>query len=343
MGGLQKYIASIPKTEIHLHIEACVTSDSYRELMDKYDIPHDAKTNSLTDFSNIGSLASMLESFWFVQSFFREPEDFLYVVDDVIKYAQKNNIYYIEGFASPSMVLNRGMISFEQMFSTLVSGFDKAEKKTGVDVRLIVDVSRSFGPENAMKNLDLTVDFAKRDKSKRVIGIGLGGQEIGHPCRDYKEVFAKARKAGLHTVAHAGEEVGPESVWEAVDLLRAERVGHGTSASQDPSLIERLAKDRIPLEICPTSNVITKKYVSEMADHPIRRFFDEGVVATVNTDDPVLFSVELNEEYERVASALGFSRDEILLLVKNNLMSTFLSDSEKNVHWKRVQKAVGRL
>jgi adenosine deaminase len=342
MGGLQKYIASIPKTEIHLHIEACVTSSSYHELMDKYDIPHDEKTSSLTDFSNIGSLASMLESFWFVQSFFREPSDFNCVVDDVIAYAQRNNIYYIEAFAAPSMVLNCGMISFTEMFDTLVKGFDAAEKKTGVDVRLIVDVSRSFGPENAMKNLDLTIDYAKNDKTDRVIGIGLGGQEIGHPCSDYKEVFAKARKAGLHTVAHAGEEVGPESVWEAVDQLRAERIGHGTSAVQDPKLVKRLADDRIPLEICPTSNVITKKYVSALSEHPIRKFFDEGVVTTVNTDDPVLFSVELNEEYEKIATAVGFSRDEILVLVKNNLMSTFLSDSEKKVHWNRVQKAVGR-
>lgn len=342
MGGLLDYIASIPKTEIHLHIEACVTSDSYHELMDKYDIPHDEKTNSLTNFANIGSLASMLESFWFVQSFFREPEDFQFVVNDVIAYAQRNNIYYIEAFASPSMVLNRGMISFDEMFTTLVKGFDAAEKKTGVDVRLIVDVSRSFGPENAMKNLDLTSAFSSSNKSGRVIGIGLGGQEIGHPCRDYKDVFAKARKAGLHTVAHAGEEVGPESIWEAIDILKAERVGHGTSAMQDTKLMDRLTKSRIPLEICPTSNAITKKYVADLAEHPIRKFFDEGIVTTVNTDDPVLFSVELNEEYERIATAVGFSRDEILKLVKHNLDSTFLPDSQKKFYWKRVQKAVGR-
>lgn len=343
MGGLQHYIASIPKTEIHLHIEACVGSSSYHELMEKYEIPHDEKTNSLTDFSKIGSLKSMLESFYFVQSFFREPEDFLLVVNDVIEYARRNNIYYVEAFASPSMVLNRGMISFDDMFATLVKGFDAAEKKHGIDVRLIVDVSRSFGPENAMKNLGLTLDFLKKNKTRRVLGIGLGGQEIGHPCRDYAKVFEKARKNSLHVVAHAGEEVGPESVWEAVDILKAERIGHGTSAIQDPKLMKRLAKDRIPLEICPTSNVITRKYVPTMSRHPIRRFFDEKMLVTVNTDDPVLFSVELNEEYERVATEIGFSRDEIMSLVKNNLMSTFLSDSEKKVHWNRVQKAVGRI
>lgn len=342
MGGLQQFLASIPKTEIHLHVEACVDSSSYHKLMDKYEIPHDEKTLSLTDFSKIGSLKSMLESFWFVQSFFREPEDFMLVAEDTVEYAVRNNVYYAETFAAPSMVLNRGMISFDAMFETLVAGFDKGRKDQGVDVRLIVDVSRSFGPENAMKNLDLTLDFLKRHPNDCVIGIGLGGQEVGHPCREYEAVFEKARAEGLHVVAHAGEEVGPESVWEAVDVLKAERIGHGTSASQDPKLMERLAKDAIPLEICPTSNVITKKYVSDMAKHPIREFFDQGIVTTVNTDDPVLFSVELNEEYERVATQVGFSRDEILELVKNNLMSTFLPDAEKQKHWKRVQKAVGK-
>ncbi|HKJ85619.1 MAG TPA: adenosine deaminase [Spirochaetia bacterium] len=343
MGGLQQYIASLPKTEIHLHVEACVGPSSYHELMEKYDIPHDDKTNSLTDFSKIGSLKSMLESFWFVQSFFREPSDFQLVVEDVVKYALRNKIYYIEAFAAPSMVLNRGMISFDDMFATMVKGFDEAEKEHGVDVRLIVDVSRSFGPENAMKNLDLTIAFLKNHPTSRMLGIGLGGQEVGHPCREYEEVFAKAREAGLHVVAHAGEEVGPESIWEAIDILKAERIGHGTSASQDPALIERLAKDQIPLEICPTSNVITKKFVPDYSKHPIRKFFDNGVICTVNTDDPVLFSVELNEEYERVATQVGFSRDEIMTLVKHNLMSTFLSDSEKKVHWDRVQRAVGRI
>jgi adenosine deaminase len=342
MGGLQQYIASLPKTEIHLHVEACVGSSSYHELMEKYEIPRDDKTAALTDFSNIASLKSMLESFWFVQSFFREPEDFGYVVDDVVKYALRNNIYYAEAFVAPSMVLNRGMVGFDDMFATLVKGFDEAHKTSKVDVRLIVDVSRSFGPENAMKNLDLTLDFLKKQPTRRLLGIGLGGQEVGNPCRDYEEVFAKARAAGLHTVAHAGEEVGPESVWEAIDVLKAERIGHGTSAMQDPTLIRRLAEDRIPLEICPTSNVITKKYVAEIAEHPIRTFYDEGVVCTVNTDDPVLFSVELNEEYERVATGVGFSRDEILTLVKYNLDSTFLPDAEKKAHWKRVQKAAGR-
>ena len=183
----------------------------------------------------------MLESFWFVQSFFREPDDFRLVAEDVVKYAVKNNIYYVEAFAAPSMVLNRGLVSFEEMFSALIAGFDKGEKEDGIDVRLIVDVSLSFGPETAMKNLYLTLDFLKTNPTRRIVGIGLGGQEIGNPCRDYEEVFTKARRAGLHTVAHAGEEVGPESVWEAIDVLKAERIGHGT---RNTSVLRRRSDSR---------------------------------------------------------------------------------------------------
>lgn len=342
MGGLKEFIASIPKTEVHLHTEMCVSPSSYETLMDKYDIPHDEKTTTLTDFSKIASLQSMIESFYFVQSFFREPEDFQLVVDDVIAYAKRNNISYIEAFASPSMVLNRGLISFEQMFTTLVKGFDRAHKKDKVDVRLIVDVSRSFGPKNAMRNLDHTLSFLKNHETDRVLGIGLGGQEVGHPCADYETVFAKARKAGLHVVAHAGEEVGPESVWEAIDILKAERIGHGISSVQDPELMERLKKDQVPLEICPTSNVYTKKYVDRFSEHPIRKLFDAGLFVTVNTDDPILFSIELNEELQKLASEIGFSRDELLTLVKNGIDATFLPVAKKKSLWKKVLTSVGK-
>ena len=338
MGGLQQYIASIPKTEIHLHVEACVGSESYRRLMDKYSVPQDKKNLKLIDFTKIKSLQSMLESFWFVQSFFREPSDFNYVVNDVIAYAKRNNIYYVEAFAAPSMVLNRGDISFDEMFDVLVSGFDTARKQDGVDVRLIVDVSRSFGPENAMKNLNLLLDYLKKRRTDTIVGIGLGGQESGNPCADYGEVFEKARGMGLHTVAHAGEEVGPESVWEAIDILKAERIGHGTSAIQDPKLMDRLRDSRIPLEICPTSNVITKKYVKRYSKHPIRDFYDHGMMVTVNTDDPELFQIELNEEYAACAAELKFTQAEINELIRNNLRATFLPEQEKQAQLKRLEE-----
>lgn len=329
MGGLKPYIAAVPKTEIHLHVEACVSSASYHQLMEKYDIPHDEKTNELIDFSKIKSLKSMLESFYFVQSFFRKPEDFLFVANDVVDYAKRNNIYYVEAFASPSMVLNRGLISFDGMFENLVAGFDAARQNGGVDVRLIVDVSRSFGLENAMTNLDLLLAYLKSHPTESIVGIGLGGQEIGHPCSEYAPVFDKARSEGMHVVSHAGEEVGPESIWDAIRLLHSERIGHGTSAIKDPELMDYLRDNRVPLEICPTSNVITKKYVKRYSRHPMREFFDRGLLVTVNTDDPILFSIELNDEYDKVVTELKFSRSELNQLFRNNISATFMPEPEK--------------
>jgi len=337
MGELKPYIASIPKTEIHIHVEACVSSASYHQLMDKYDIPHDSKTNKLIDFSKIKSLKSMLESFYFVQSFFRQPEDFLYVAKDVVEYAKRNNIYYIEAFASPSMVLNQGLVSFDGMFENLVAGFDQARKSDGVDVRLIVDVSRSFGLANAMKNLDLLLEYLKKKPTESILGIGLGGQEIGHPCSEYAPVFEKARSESLHVVSHAGEEVGPESIWDAINLLHSERVGHGTSAIQDPKLMDHLRDSKLPLEVCPTSNVITKKYVKRYSKHPMREMFDYGVNVTVNTDDPMLFSIELNDEYDHVATQLKFTRAEINQLIRNNLAATFMPEKTKQARLKELE------
>jgi len=338
MGGLKPYIAAIPKTEIHLHVEACVSSASYLRLMEKYDIPNDAKTKRLLDFSRITSLKSMFKPFYFVQSFFREPEDFLPVAKDVVEYAKRNNIYYIEAFASPSMVLNRGLISFDGMFENLIAGFDEARKNDGIDVRLIVDVSRSFGLENAMRNLDLLIAFLKRNPSDAILGIGLGGQESGHPCADYEPVFSKARSESMHVVSHAGEEVGPESIWDAIKLLHSERIGHGTSADQDPELLEYLKETQLPLEICPTSNVITKKYVKRYSRHPIRELFDYGINVTVNTDDPILFSVELNDEYDNVATELNFTQTEINHLFRNNLKATFMPEKEKQARLKALEE-----
>jgi adenosine deaminase len=280
----------------------------------------------------------MLEAFYFVQSFFHEPTDFLHVVNDVVEYGQRNNIYYIEAFASPSMVLSRGLISFDGMFDNLVAGFDDARKNDGVDVRLIVDVSRGFGLENAMNNLDLLLEFLKKRKTNgAIIGIGLGGQEIGHPCAEYQPVFEKARAAGMHVVSHAGEEVGPESIWDAIKLLDSERIGHGTSAIRDSKLMDYLKESQLPLEICPTSNVITKKYVKKYSKHPIRECFDYGLNVTVNTDDPILFSIELNDEYENVANELNFTKSEINQLFRNGLLATFMPDKDKKARLEELE------
>jgi adenosine deaminase len=243
----------------------------------------------------------------------------------------------METFIAPSMVLKQGQIDFSGIIDPLVAGFAAVAKSGGPDIRLIVDVSRSFGPDNAMANLDHVLAYLRRKPTDRIIGIGLGGAEIGNPCRDYAAVFAKARAAGLHTVAHAGEEVGPESIIEAIDILKVERIGHGTSAIQSPELMETLKKRAIPLEICPASNVITGKYVRRYEDHPILDFFRKGLVVTLNTDDPVLFSVDLVDEYRLVSERLPFSRSEMLQIARNGIIASFMGAEAKKAALARLE------
>jgi adenosine deaminase len=321
---------SLPKTEIHIHAEATVSFETYFKLNVKYGV--DPSLKSVADFQklfNMDSLAVMIKNFFYLQTFFRASDDFLLVVKDVRDYAIRNNITYMELFIAPSMVLKQGQVDFAGIMDPLVQGFQAVAKAGGPDIRLLVDVSRTFGPENAMNNLNHLITYQNNKPNDRIIGIGLGGQEIGHPCREYAEVFAKARGAGLHTVAHAGEEVGPESIVEAIEILKAERIGHGTSAIQDPKVMDLLKKRAIPLEICPASNIITKKYVQTYEDHPILPYFRHGIMVTLNTDDPVLFSVELNDEYRLVAEKLGFSQAEMVQIARNGITASFMGPEAK--------------
>ena len=323
-------LASLPKTEIHIHAEATVSFDSYFRLNQKYKA--DPSLKSPADFRKLlemDSLGVMIKNFFYLQSLFRVSEDFNFVVADVEAYARRNNIRYIELFVAPSMVLKQGGVDFSGIMDPLVEGFSALASRGGPDVRLIVDVSRSFGPDNAARNLSYLLDYLARRRVDRIIGIGLGGQEIVNPCIAYKDVFAAAREAGLHTVAHAGEEVGPESIRDAIVELGAERIGHGTSAIQDPSLMDLIKERGIALEICPTSNVVTGKYVRRYEDHPIKEFLRRGILATLNTDDPVLFDVELQDEYERARDKIGLGQDGAIALLRNGIRATFMNEQAK--------------
>lgn len=324
------FLASLPKTEIHIHAEATVSFDSYFRLNEKYKADPALKTPaSFRKLLKMDSLGVMLKNFFYLQSLFRGSEDFLCIVSDVDSYARRNNIRYMELFVAPSMVLKQGGVDFSGIMDPLVEGFTALASRGGPDVRLLVDVSRSFGPENAARNLSHLLGYMSKRANDRILGIGLGGQEFGNPCVAYVGVFEAAREAGLHTVAHAGEEVGPESIKDAVLELGAERIGHGTSAIQDLSLMDLLKERAIPLEVCPTSNVVTGKYVRHHEDHPIKEFLARGVNATLNTDDPVLFDVELNEEYRRVADKIGLGEEGAFTLLRNGIRSTFMDEERK--------------
>jgi adenosine deaminase len=339
--SVSDFIASLPKTEIHIHAEATVSFESYFRLNEKYKA--DSSLKSPADFRKLldmDSLGVMLKNFMYLQTLFRASEDFESVVTDVEAYAKRNNIRYLEAFVAPSMVLRQGDVDFVGIMDPLVEGFTSLAKRGGPDVRLIIDVSRGFGRDNAARNLSHLLSYQTRRPNDRIIGIGLGGQEIGNPCITYKDVFRSAQEAGLHTVAHAGEEVGPESIRDAVLELGAERIGHGTSAIQDPSLMDLLKEREIVLEVCPTSNLVTGKYVHSYEEHPIKEFLERGLLATLNTDDPNLFDIELNAEYEHAVDQIGLGIEGVALLMRNGIRASFMDEKRKVQYLAKLESAL---
>ena len=328
-----QYFKSIPKAEIHLHIEAVISKESIKALYLKKNGEKfsDAAMKELFSYEDLnGFIAAFLK----VQDLFTSVDDFDLVFSDLKDYIIENGLAYAEVFFAPSAFVKKGFA-----YADIMENFDRnirnIKKETGVDVKVLVDVSRTFGLENAEKNLDLLL--SKRIDA--VIGIGLGGAESKGPCKDFGPVFERARKAGLITVAHAGEDVGPESIWDAINVLHAARIGHGITAIQDEKLMDSLKESQLPLEVAPTSNVFTKKYVPSYEEHPIRAFFDKGLMVTVNTDDPLFFKVQLLDEYWNLHTKLKFSKDELKQLIVNSFKASFLPESEKESFLKKVDEA----
>lgn len=209
------FLRDIPKTEIHLHLEACVNKQTLKYLYQKNNIPVTDK--DFEDKYNFKDLNGFIQVFFFVQGSVKEPSDLGYFIDSLAEYMKSNNIVYVEAFFAPSKFIQNGL-DFDEMVEVMVNRIRQIETKDGLVIRLLVDVSRSFGPQNAMNNLKRVMGV----KHKEIIGIGLGGAELMGPAKDYAEVFKVARESGLRTVAHSGEDDGPWAIWDAVNLCKAE-------------------------------------------------------------------------------------------------------------------------
>ncbi len=328
------FIRDIPKTEIHLHLEACVNKETLKFLYKKNGT--EVTDKEFEDKYNFKDLNGFIQVFFFVQGAVKEASDLGYFIDSLADYLRSNNIVYSEAFFAPSKFIQNGL-DFDEMVEVMVTRIRQIEVKDGITIRLLVDVSRSFGPANAMNNLNRVLGL----KHKEVIGIGLGGAELMGPAKDYAEVFKKAREAGLRCVSHSGEDDGPWAIWDAVSLCKAERIGHGTSAIQDPELMKYMKDNKIPIEICVTSNVFTGKYVRKEQNHPVRYYYDQGMMLSINTDDPEIFNVNLTYEYFKLYRFLDFSLDELIDLVRQGVYCTF--HPQKETLWKEMEEKINTI
>jgi adenosine deaminase len=333
---IESFFKQIPKTEIHLHVEGCVRRTSLLKLAKR---AKSKKIKTISDVDRIFSFSNLTEFinvFIAIQDSVEKVSDFSVLLDDLCFYLKTNNIIYSEIFLAISKFMLKGF-SYPDMIDLFNKKIAEIEKKDGIVIRLLVDVGRTFGPQSAKENLDRVLAYPH----KNVIGIGLGGNEKIGPAKFFKDTFRLAASKKLHVVAHAGEDVGPESMWAALKDLKAERIGHGMAAIEDEKLMKFLVKAKTPLEICLTSNVFTGKYTKSLNTHPVQTFAPLGINVTVNSDDPTFFNTDLSKEYFYFHKHLNFSVSDILGFVENGVLSSF--HPKKKELWKKMSKDIDAL
>jgi aminodeoxyfutalosine deaminase len=320
-GRLPRLISSLPKAELHLHLEGSIEPSTLLELrqrhgMDGASLAEVEQLYKFTDFNGF------LMAFKDVTGHLCTPEDYELITYRLMERLKDQNVLHAEVIVSAGVCLWRKQ-DFAAIFDGLDRGRQRGEKDFGVSLLWIFDAVRQFGAEKSDRVLDLAIQFRDRN----VVAFGIGGDEREGPPELFKDVYARASNHGLHLTAHAGESVGPDSIWGALNL-KAERIGHGLTAGQDPELMEELARRQVPLEICVTSNLRTG-CCPDLAQHPVRRYFDQGLMLTLNSDDPAMFRTSLVEEYQLVQETFGFSNEHIRELARNSFEASFLPPDKK--------------
>lgn len=313
----------MPKAELHLHIEGTLEPEMMMALAKRNAVvlPYDS-VEAISSAYRFGSLQDFLDLYYTGMSVLRERRDFFDLAFAYLEKAASQNITHVEIFFDPQGHTDRG-ISFDTVLSGLVDALDKGRRDFGITAKLIMCFLRHLPEEQAFD----TLKQACRCK-EHIFGVGLDSSEKSHPPSQFAGVFAAAQHEGFVPVAHAGEEGPPSYVTEAIDLLQVKRIDHGNRAMEDPALVARIARERIPLTICPLSNKALQT-CPDLTLHPLKRMLAAGLLVTVNSDDPSYFGGYVNENFIAIQDALALTPAEITTLAKNSFAASFLSDREK--------------
>jgi len=351
----QDFITRLPKAELHLHLEGSVDPLTLSQLSEKHHTPFPWASNRYKPLPdshrplspaeaaalyNYADFTGFLMAFKAVTERLRDPEDFELITYRLMEKLAAQGCRHAEVFVSVGVIFWRGQ-EFDPLFEGLERGRIRGEEDFGVSLYWIFDAVRHFGVEEAQKVLAKAIEICERrpassfagkshaaDAGSSVIGIGIGGDERLAAPELFAPVYAQAARAGLRLSVHAGETVGAPSIYGALDQLRAERLGHALHAAHDVALVERLVRQQVPLELCLTSNLRTG-CCAELAQHPLRRYFDAGALVTLNTDDPEMFQTTLVREYQLAQETFGFSDDELRMLAINSIRASWLSEDRK--------------
>lgn len=316
----------VPKAELHLHIEGSLEPELMFALAERNKVKlrfkNPEEVHEAYAFTN---LQTFLDIYYEGVCVLKTEQDFYDLTWAYLKRIQPQNVKHTEIFFDPQSHTDRG-IAFETVYNGLTRALTDAEKKLNITSKLILCFLRHLDADSAMKTLEQALPF-----KKGITAVGLDSSEKGNPPSRFQKVFERALKEGLLTVAHAGEEGPPEYIWESLDLLKVKRIDHGVRCLEDPELVERLVKEKMPLTVCPLSNVKLCVF-KKMEDHNLKKLLDAGVYAMINSDDPAYFGGYLLENYQATQKGLGLSLKEIQTLAKNSFTASFLSDAEKKNH-----------
>lgn len=323
---METLIRQMPKTELHLHIEGSLEPELMFAIAQRNGIK--LRFNSVEevraayDFHN---LQSFLDIYYEGAQVLVHERDFYDLTRAYLDKMAAENVRHVEIFFDPQTHTERG-VAFETVIQGIHRALIDSENAYGISFRLILCFLRHLSETDAMRALEQALPF-----KQWITAVGLDSSEMGHPPEKFKSVFDRARNEGLLTVAHAGEEGPPDYIWQALDLLKVSRIDHGVRCLEDAQLVERLKQERIPLTVCPLSNIKLCVF-DEMARHNLKQLLDQGLCVTVNSDDPAYFGGYVTENYLAAQRALNLSVEEVIQLAKNSFEASFLSADAKRKH-----------
>ena len=331
-----EFLAGLPKAELHVHHVGSASPRIVAELAARHpESPVPADPALLAEYFKFSDFAHFIDIYLSVVELIKTPEDVRLLTYEIAREMAGQNLRYAELTVTPYTSVIRG-IAAEAFCEAIEDARVAAEKEFGLVLRWIFDISGEAGIPAA----DETLRIATKIRPEGLVGFGLGGPEIGVPRPQFQPHFEAAVAAGLRSVPHAGETTGPETIWDAVRLLKAERIGHGTSTMQDPALVDYLGEHRIPLEVSPTSNIATRA-VASYDVHPLRAMVDAGLVVTINSDDPPMFSTDLTNEYAVAARLLDLDEAGVGELAKTAVRVSFAEDSVKSALLSEIDTYLG--
>jgi adenosine deaminase len=320
---MQGFISSLPKAELHLHIEGTFEPELIFKMAERNQVrlPY-ASVEKLRHAYKFSDLQSFLDLYYAGMSVLRTEEDFAELANAYFARASKENVVHAEIFFDPQAHTDRG-IPFETVIDGLWEAVSESKKQYGISSKLIMCFLRDKSAESAMDTLEKAIKFGER-----IVAVGLDSAERGNPPIKFEHVFARARAAGFEAVAHAGEEGPPEYVWQALNLLKVKRIDHGVRSLEDAKLVEHLAQTMTPLTVCPLSNIKLRVF-DQMEDHNLKRMLESGLHATINSDDPAYFGGYIGENFSSVAQALALTAEDLKTLATNSIKASFLSPAER--------------